>query len=115
MGILNKLFGKKQPQVPQQALIVTTVVPIDTLDTLYALEDKLTEAFANKDDGEFDGHDVAVDLSHAILYMYGNSADRLLTIAEPILKLDSISKGATCLRRYGPADDPKSLEVNTTI
>ena len=83
------------------------------LDALYAVEDQLQAAINAAGVGEFDGNEIAVDLSDGSLYMYGPDAEVLFTVVRPILA------GAECLRntrvtlRFGPAEDgiPERVEV----
>jgi septum formation topological specificity factor MinE len=119
MSFFKKLFGKKntpeEPAIPEQALIVTTARAFESLEVIHALEDDLIKVIVGSNAGEFDGNEIAVDQSHAVFYMYGASADSLLAAVEPILRRHSIAQGATCVRRYGPAGDPKSRQTVTTI
>lgn len=113
--LLNKSKAPSKGASSEHALIITTKVPFESADLIYAVEDELIEAISTNNAGEFDGHDIAVDQSHVVLYMYGPDADQLLKVVEPILRRHKVTTGASCLRRYGSAKDPKSREVVVVI
>ena len=96
------------------AVIVRFTYGLGDLDTLYQLEDNLTDAIEQAGVGEFDGHEIATDLSDGSIYMYGPDADALLAAVRPVLEA-SFTKGATCICRYGDVDDPKARVTETII
>ncbi len=85
----------------------------DSLDALFDVEEQLEAAINAAGVGEFDGNEIAVDLSDGSLYMYGPEAEALFAVVRPILA------GAECLRntrvtlRFGPPEDdvPERVEV----
>lgn len=89
----------------EHAVIVHFEYAADNLAPLFELEEKLEEAIDAAGVGEFDGDEMAVDLSDGSLYMYGPDADALFAAVRPLLG------GASCLRnvratvRYGPPED----------
>lgn len=99
----------------EHAVIVEFKYGLPSLDALFELEDRLHKAIAAKRVGEYDGHEIAADLSHGTLFMYGPDADLLLAAVQAVLKNTAFMAGATVLRRYGPANDPKSREVRSNI
>jgi hypothetical protein len=99
----------------EQAVIVKFKYGLDDLDPLFALEEKLEEAIGAANVGEYDGHDIAVDLSDGGLYMYGTDADALLAVILPHLRAATFMKGAICTRRYGDVADPSAKEVKSLI
>ena len=76
------------------------------------MEDKLEEIFSTSEIGEYDGNEMATDLSDGSLYMYGLNADRLFEIVIPILSETAFIKGAKAIKRYGsPNDGVKQTEI----
>jgi hypothetical protein len=51
--------------------------------------------------GEYDGNEMATDLSDGSIYMYGLNADSLFDVANPILATVTFMKGAKAIKRYG--------------
>lgn len=107
MGFFSKLFGRKQsePQKPEHAVIVNFSYGQTDLQPVFQLEDQLAAAIAQADVGEYDGHEVAVDGSHGILYMYGPDGDKLFSVVKPVLESSGFMKGASVVIRYGPPED----------
>jgi hypothetical protein len=99
----------------EHALIVEFNYGISELQPLYDLEDELEKAIDAAGAGEFDGHEIAVDLSRGRLSMYGPDAEALLAAALPLLRSSAILKGAQVLCRFGDAGDPAVRETRTTI
>jgi hypothetical protein len=97
----------------QHAVIAHFDYAADSLDALYNLEEQLEAAIIAAGVGEFDGNEIAVDLSDGSLYMYGPNAEALFAAVRPVLA------GASCLRntrvtlRFGPPEDdvPERVEV----
>ncbi len=100
----------------QHAFIANFDYAADSLDALLAIEEQLESAINAAGVGEFDGNEIAVDLSDGSLYMYGPDAEALFAVVRPILA------GAECLRntrvrlRFGPPEDgtPERVEVLDT-
>ncbi len=96
----------------QHAVIAHFDYAADGLDALYDIEEKLEAAINAAGVGEFDGNEIAVDLSDGSLYMYGPEAEALFAVVRPILA------GAKCLQntrvtlRFGPPEDdvPERVE-----
>src|SRR5688572_19962523 len=89
----------------EQAVIVSFNYGIQGLDSLFKLEEKLEKIIEEKNLGEYDGNEIAVDYSDGFLYMYGPSAEKLLEAIKPILKQTSFMKGAKIKLRFGPPED----------
>ncbi|MDG3006070.1 hypothetical protein [Paludisphaera mucosa] len=98
-----------------QAVIVEFEYPEDSLDPLLELEDHLEAAIETAELGEFDGHELSVDLDQGVLDFYGPDAEAILTAVRPLLQ------AATCLRnvrvtlRYGPPEDGVAERVETLV
>src|ERR671937_321245 len=97
----------------EQAVIAHFKYAADSLDALFEVEEQLEAAIAAAGVGEFDGNEIAVDLSDGTLFMDGPDAEALFAVVRPILA------GAECLRetrvtlRFGPPEDdvPERVEV----
>lgn len=88
-----------------QALIVEFRYGQETLVRLFELEEMLEEVFAHSDVGEYDGHDIAMDLSDGTLYFYGPDAEAIFVATRPILESVDYLRGAVARLRFGPAED----------
>jgi hypothetical protein len=119
LGLLSKIasaFGFGTPQeaepvaIPSHALIVEFDYGLRTSDRLHALDDKLQEHFSDAFPIEYDGYEIATDLSCGTLYFYGSDADLLLEAVLPELISVKFMKGARLKRRYGEADDDMARE-----
>ena len=99
----------------EHAVIVKFKYGLASLDRLYDLEDKLRDAIGRAKVGEFDGNEIAVDLSEGTLYMYGANADLLLAVVLPVLRSAPFMKGADCVCRYGSVFDPTAREEKTVL
>ena len=100
---------------PEQALIIDTRELSVSLDEVLALEDALTEALEASGVGDVDGHDIAVDGSHAIIYMYGAEANKMLVSTLTVLRAHRISASGFARLRFGAANDPSVQEIYVEI
>lgn len=82
------------------------------LSHLHEMEDRLQSAIANAGTGEYDGHEIAVDGSDGVLYMYGPDANALFGTIHPILEATPFMRGAKVMKRYGP---PEPASESTTV
>ncbi|QHL89163.1 hypothetical protein GU926_17680 [Nibribacter ruber] len=97
---------------PEHAVIVRFDYGIKGLDALHGLEKKLEKVIKEKNVGEYDGHEIAVDYSDGLLYMYGPNAESLFKAVEPTLATTDFMKGAKAKLRFGPPEDGvKEVEV----
>lgn len=119
MGILDKLFGDKKPEVqpePEHAVIVHFQYDKTDLQPIFDLEDELEQAIVKAGVGEFDGNEIAADGSDGYLYMYGPDADRLFAAVKHVLEASDLIHGATVMLRYGPPEDgveEKELQIGS--
>ncbi len=97
-----------QTEKKMEALIITTVGVIVTLDEVFEIEDDLTKAFARLSVGEVDGNEIAVDGSEALIYMYGSDAEAMFAVALPILKLHPATATGRAMLRFGDVSDTKA-------
>jgi hypothetical protein len=98
-------FGGEGLHLEQHAVIAYFDYAANSLDAIFDVEEQLEAAINAAGVGEFDGNEIAVDLSDGSLYMYGADAEALFAVVQPILA------GAECLRntrvtlRFGPPED----------
>ncbi len=59
----------------------------------------MSAAIKRSNAGEFDGDEYGERV--CVIYMYGPSAERLFTVALPILKKFQAPKGSFLIKRYG--------------
>ena len=97
----------------EHAVIVAFDYASDTLEQLHALEERLRDAIDEAGVGEFDGNEIASDLSDGTLYMYGPDADALFKVVKPILLDASCLRRASATLRFGPPEDGVSEREET--
>ena len=85
----------------EQAVIVKFSYGLESAKELFDLEDLLESAIESAGAGDFDGDEIAADLSDGYLYMYGPDADVVYSVVEPILKSISFMKSAQVTLVYG--------------
>src|SRR5262245_38298450 len=86
----------------EQAVIVTFTYAAESPDALFSLEDRLREAIDAAGVGEFDGNELASDLSDGTLYMYGPDAEVLFQAVRPLLAEAACFRTAAVTLRFGP-------------
>lgn len=99
----------------EQALIIT--IPLhektgnaDELKRLYALEDQLTVTIKESGAGEYDGNEIGEGVF--TIFIYGPSAERLLSVVRPILKAFHAPAGSHLIQRYGkPGAKQERVEI----
>src|SRR6516162_9732843 len=89
----------------EHAVIVQFDYAADSLDALYEVEGKLEAAISAAGVGEYDGHEIAVDLSDGSLYMYGPDAEALFAVVQPLLAAAKILERAQVTLRFGPPEE----------
>jgi hypothetical protein len=89
----------------EQALIVTITLHSGDMGNaqerkhILTLEDQLSNAIEESGTGEFDGDEFGGGV--CTIYIYGPSADRLFSVARPILKRFRPPAGSYVIKRYG--------------
>lgn len=115
MGLLDKLFGKKKPEIEQtkieHAVIIHFNYGIDGMDALYGLRDKLERVIEENQLGEYDGHEISTTFSDGFLYMYGPNAEVLFNGIKETLEETHFMHGAEATLRFGPPE--KGVEQKT--
>jgi len=89
----------------EQAVVVKFDYRTTDLDALFELEDELEAILEDGDVGEYDGHEIAVDGSDGLLYMYGPNADAIFEKVRPTLARSKAIKNVVATLRYGPPED----------
>lgn len=89
----------------EQAVLVKFDYTATTLDALFRLEDRLSDAIAEAGEGECDGHTVTPDLSKVIIYLYGPDAEFLFVVTQQILEYAECVHNAVATLRFGPPED----------
>jgi hypothetical protein len=89
----------------EHAVIVKFDYGSTDLGPLFELEDQLEAVLEGSELGEYDGHEIAVDGSDGLLFLYGPDADALYgEIKKTLIESESI-KNAVATLRYGPPED----------
>ena len=86
----------------EHAVIVEFKYGLNDLGPLREAESRLDAAIRSAGAGEYDGDEVAADLSDGSLYMYGPDADQLYAAIRSVLESAAVMRGATVHVRYGP-------------
>jgi len=106
MKFLDRLLGKSViKEEVEHAVIIHFQYNKDKMDDLYELREKLEEHINKKAIGEYDGHEIATDMSDGYLYMYGKNAESLFKEVKPILEETDFMIGAIAKLRFGPPED----------
>ena len=106
----------QHPDSEEHCLKVTTIGVNVTLDDIFAVEDALKDAFEKSGVGIVDGHDIAVDGSHAIFYMYGPDAKAMFSVALPILQANRATATGEAELRFGDVDnDHARIEKHSLV
>jgi len=80
---------------------------------MYDVEEQLEAAIDDAGVGEFDGDEMAVDLSNGSLYMYGPDAEALFAVVRPVLAGTACLSNTRVTLRFGPPEDdvPERVEL----
>jgi hypothetical protein len=89
----------------EHAVIVKFDYGSTDLSALFELEDQLEALLEDSSVGEYDGHEIAVDGSDGLLYLYGPDADALFNKVKPTLAASANIRNAVATLRYGPPND----------
>ena len=97
----------------EHAVIVHLKDP--NMDRVFELEDELHNTINTAEVGEYDGNEIALDGSEAILYAYGPDADALWDVMKPIIDRADARPGSYTVKRYGEASDPAAKSVRVEL
>jgi hypothetical protein len=84
-------------------------------DQVAETENELIKAVQEEGLGEVEGHELAVDGSEVVYYVYGPDADALFAAVEPVIRRFPAREGSYVIRRYGDVDDPDAREVRIDL
>lgn len=99
----------------EHAVIVAFEYGDTDLDSLFELEDQLSDAIENAGVGEFDGNEIAANGTDGTLYMYGPDADKLFEAIKPVLESAVCIENVVATLRYGPPEEgvkERKIEVS---
>lgn len=84
----------------------------EELDELHELDEKLDNAINQKGVGQYDWHEINMDMSDGTLFMYGPNAEELFKVVKPILEQTDFTRGAWAVLRFGALDsDASEIEI----
>jgi hypothetical protein len=105
MGLLSKIFERKESSAPSPAVQEVEVhfsYGSTNFQHLYALEDVIRHAISDAAVGKYEGHDVSEDGSDGYYYLYGPDAEAIFRVISPVLATSSFMTGATVTLWFGP-------------
>ena len=112
--VLPKLSGA--PANEEQALIVTIRLCYGEMGNkaerkrIIALEHQLSDAIENSSAGELDGDEYGG--GECTIYIYGPSAERLLSVAWPILREFRAPSGSYLVKRCGTTTEEQRIPLD---
>jgi hypothetical protein len=89
----------------EHAVIIYFYYGKDSLSELHQLENKLRAIIDDAGIGEYDGHEINLDYTDVILYMYGQNAEVIFKTIRPVLIETDFMKTAKAILRFGPPED----------
>ena len=89
----------------EQAVIIKFDYGTTDLSELFALEDAIESVLLESSVGEYDGHEIAVDGSDGLLFLYGPNADDLFNQVKGTLITNEHISNVQATLRYGPPED----------
>lgn len=96
----------------EQQITISFHYGMEDLSALHQLSAKLDHFLKENGLGEVDGHEVAMDLSHGFLYLYGPSAEAMFKGIRGLLSQAPFMKGATAKLKFkNGRDDYPELEI----
>ena len=113
--IFNYLKLEPSPLRNEHAVIVCFQYGKEDLEPLHSLDSLLDKVIRENNVGQYDWHEIAMDLSDGSIYMYGPNAEELFKAVKPILESTDFMKGAIALLRFGPALDSNEIEVEIGV
>jgi len=73
---------------------------VSEVKSIHKIEDKIRQLLRRENVGELDGDEIGC--GHCLIFLYGQDADKIVAVIEPVLKTWQALKGGTLTRRYGP-------------
>lgn len=78
------------------------------LDTLYELEEQISEALDEAGSGDYEGSEMSIDGTGGEMTMTGPSAQALWETVEPVLAAARFMRGAEGELRFGVGEDAET-------
>lgn len=89
----------------EHSVIIEFYYGLQGLTPLHDLERVLEKEIREAQVGEYDWHEINMDYSDGLLFMYGPNAENLFKCVRPILERTDFMKGAIATLRFGPPED----------
>jgi hypothetical protein len=99
----------------EQAVLIHLQASGVDFDRVVETEDELIAAVDEKGLGEVDGHELALDGSEVVYFVYGPDADALFAAVEAAIRRFPARQGSYVIKRYGDVDDPNAREVRVDL
>jgi hypothetical protein len=103
-----------QKLISEHSVIIKFKYGLDSLDPLHRLEIELDQILKQSNAGYCDGHEIAIDLSHGFIFLYGSNAEIIFKAVKPLLDSCAFMRRASANLRFGP-QDIKCPEFELTI
>lgn len=101
---LKNLFVRNREMPDEQAVIIYFNYGKEFSDTFYEMVGGLDKLVETSGLGEYDGHEIAMDLTDGSLYFYGANAERLFKAIKQYLLRYDFMEGADVYLRFGPLE-----------
>jgi hypothetical protein len=102
----------KSIRIPQQSVTIYFVYGEHNLGPLHLLEQDLRDLLEGKNIGYHDGHEIAMDYSDGILYLYGSNAEDLFKTIKSTLLNVSWMHGAKVNLAFGDVLDEATKTID---
>jgi len=89
----------------EQQISISFRYGMKDLSALHQLSAKLDKVLKENALGEVDGHEVAMDMSHGFLYLYGPSAEAMFKCIKELLGQSPFMEGATAILKFKNGSD----------
>lgn len=115
---LKSLFmgNSSSPQKNDQSLTITIQINSaveEPMADFSELEERLIDKIDKSAYGEFDGNEIATDLSHARFYFYAPDADKMLGLVAPLFLDQALITDASFQMLYGA--DPTACDLTISL
>lgn len=88
----------------EQSVIIYFNYGLDDDEPFYELSNKLRILVDESGQGEYDGHEMAIDNSDGSFYLYGPDAKKLYKVIKETIERTSFMEGANVVLRFGPPE-----------
>lgn len=96
----------------EQAVIIRVLLSdqfgrVEEIESIHEMEGKIAQLLIREKVGILDGDDLGE--GHCIIYLYGQDADKIAAVINPVLTGWQALKGGTVTRRYGPLGSEQTV------